>query len=104
MPASPDQVRTAFDVSSVPLSLTMVVAPVFSDTGLLLDAAVAGAGVALARERLVAGELAAGRLVRLFDTAIPDIQACHPVWPAAEVVGSRELVGRFAAWLRNELA
>ncbi len=38
--------------------------PRFSQQGMALDAAVAGQGVALANELLVAGDLAAGRLVR----------------------------------------
>jgi LysR family glycine cleavage system transcriptional activator len=42
----------------------------FSNTYLAIEAALAGRGVALAQEAMVVDELAAGRLVRPFDTAI----------------------------------
>lgn len=42
----------------------------FSNTYLAIEAALAGRGVALAQEAMVVDELAAGRLVRLFDLAI----------------------------------
>lgn len=45
--------------------------PIFSDTSLAIDAAVAGQGVALARSALAALDLKAGRLVRPVDNAIP---------------------------------
>lgn len=45
--------------------------PVFSDTSLVIDAAVAGQGVALARSALAALDLQAGRLVR-------PVTATHP--------------------------
>jgi LysR family transcriptional regulator, glycine cleavage system transcriptional activator len=38
-----------------------------SDTNLMLTAAKAGQGVAMGRHSLVAGEIAAGNLVRIFD-------------------------------------
>ncbi len=40
--------------------------PIFSDTSLAIDAAVAGQGVALARSALAAVDLRAGRLIRTF--------------------------------------
>lgn len=45
--------------------------PVFSDTSLVMDAAVAGQGLALARSALAALELAAGRLVWPLPSATP---------------------------------
>lgn len=44
---------------------------VFADAGLLIDTAIAGHGVLLARDILVADAIASGRLVRLFETSIP---------------------------------
>jgi LysR family transcriptional regulator, glycine cleavage system transcriptional activator len=45
----------------------------FSDADLLLQAAAAGRGVALARSSLVAEDIESGRLIRLFDLeAVPD--------------------------------
>jgi len=44
--------------------------PLFSDSGLMLDAAVRGQGIALARDVLVQHDLEMGRLVRLFNVSI----------------------------------
>lgn len=44
--------------------------PIFSDTSLAIDAAVAGQGVALARSALAALDLAAGRLVRPLEESV----------------------------------
>ncbi len=46
--------------------------PRFNVDGLAIDAALAGHGVALVNRMLVAGDLAAGRLVRLFPPASPE--------------------------------
>jgi DNA-binding transcriptional LysR family regulator len=54
--------------------------PTFTDSSVLLDAAAAGLGVALARRSLVEGELQRGRLVRLFELAVPDPYAHFFVW------------------------
>jgi LysR family glycine cleavage system transcriptional activator len=43
----------------------------FSNTYLAIEAALAGRGVALAQEAMVVDELAAGRLVRPFEVAVP---------------------------------
>ena len=56
--------------------------PSFTDSSVLLDAAAAGLGVALARRTLVEGDLQAGRLVRLFDLAVPDPYSHWFVWRA----------------------
>lgn len=56
--------------------------PTFTDSSVLLDAAAAGLGVGLARRSLVEGELQRGRLVRLFDLAVPDPYAHWFVWRA----------------------
>ncbi len=74
---------------------------IFSDTGLLLDAAVAGEGVALARALLVAGDLAHGRLVRLFPHEVADRYAYYLVQPVA---AARDPVDRFVHWLSHEIA
>lgn len=54
--------------------------PSYDDAGLLLQAAVAGQGVALARSVLAADDLAAGRLVRLCDIAVQDDYSWFVVW------------------------
>lgn len=57
--------------------------PVYEDAGLLLEAAAAGEGVALARSLLVARDLAAGRLVAPFGIAVEDRRGYYLVRPAA---------------------
>ena len=56
-----------FGVSPEPATL----GPVFSDTSLAIDAAVAGQGIALARSALAVHDLAAGRLARPLGESIP---------------------------------
>lgn len=56
--------------------------PTFTDSSVLLDAAASGLGVGLARRTLVEGELQRGRLVRLFDLAVPDPYSHFFVWRA----------------------
>lgn len=55
--------------------------PGFDDSGLLIQAAIEGLGVALGRSVLVKGDLEAGRLVRPFPTAIPSESAYYLVYP-----------------------
>jgi LysR family glycine cleavage system transcriptional activator len=55
--------------------------PGFDDSGLLIQAAIEGLGVALGRSVLVKGDLAAGRLVRPFATALPGGSAYFLVYP-----------------------
>lgn len=54
--------------------------PVYDDAGLLLQAAAAGQGIALARSALAIDDLAAGRLVRLSNVEIEDDYAWFLVW------------------------
>lgn len=55
--------------------------PGFDDSGLLIQAAIEGLGVALGRSVLVQGDLDAGRLVKPFDIAIPAESAFYLVYP-----------------------
>jgi len=73
---------------------------VFTDSSLLVQAALAGQGVALARGALVADELEAGRLVRPFDRSLPARFAYYVVCP--ESTAERPLVRAFIDWLREE--
>ena len=72
----------------------------FSNTYLAIEAALAGRGVALAQEAMVVDELAAGRLVRLFDLAIPGALS-HWILTLPE---KAELppIRRFRAWLMEQ--
>ena len=66
-------------------------------SALVVDAAVDGQGVALARSALVGHHLAAGRLVKPFDVQLPARYAYYVVYPPR----SRELhrVQVFTAWM-----
>lgn len=71
--------------------------PLFSDSGLMLDAAVGGQGVALARNVLAQHDIEMGRLVKLCDISIECVYyaICLPQTAA------RSEVGAFIEWLSN---
>ncbi|CAO3451751.1 Transcriptional regulator, LysR family [Azospirillum argentinense] len=74
--------------------------PRFDDSALLLQVAAEGGGVALARGVLVADDVAAGRLVRLFDIHLPGNYAYYVVAPPHYF--SRPKVKAFRDWLFEE--
>jgi LysR family glycine cleavage system transcriptional activator len=71
--------------------------PLFSDAHLMLHAAVAGQGVALAFDVLAQNDLAVGRLVRLFELNIPSDCAYYAVYPEAAM--AKPEVAVFIDWL-----
>lgn len=72
----------------------------FVDSSLLVQAAVAGQGVALARSVLVRDELAAGRLVKPFELSLPAEFAYYIVCP--EYAAERPKIAAFREWLFAE--
>lgn len=76
--------------------------PSFSDSGVILQAAETGHGVALGRELLVADALAAGHLVRLPGPRIRARRAYYLIYPEARPLSAAAQA--FAAWLRASLA
>jgi LysR family glycine cleavage system transcriptional activator len=77
--------------------------PIFSDSGMLLQAAVEGHGVALGRSVLVSADLAAGRLVRPFDeVSMPFQFAYYFVCPHTHA--ERPKVVALRDWLLQEAA
>ncbi len=72
----------------------------FSAGYLALDAAIAGHGVVLAYSTIAAADLAAGRLVRLFSLALPDLFAYYVVTAPGAL--ERPKVRAFRDWLRQE--
>ena len=66
------------------------------DSALVLQAAAAGQGIALARGRLAAADLAAGRLVRLFDRDVAAEYAYWAVWNGSSA--RRRLIETFCDW------
>lgn len=75
--------------------------PRFDYPGLVLEAAAAGRGVALALSTVVAADLAAGRLVMPFAVAAPTPFAYYVVCPQA--TAERPKVAAFRRWLRAEV-
>jgi LysR family glycine cleavage system transcriptional activator len=71
-------------------------------TSMVIDAAVAGQGVALARSALAAADLLAGRLVRPFAITLPAPFAYYIVSPKA--TASRAKIVAFRDWLLEEAA
>ena len=73
----------------------------FNQSALVLDAAVAGRGVALAKRALAQNDLAAGRLVSLFaEGATPVRSAYHIVTARSRLLG--EDAQAFVGWLKAE--
>lgn len=72
----------------------------FSVGYMALDAAIAGHGVVLAYSTIAAGDLASGRLVRLFSLALPDLFAYYIVTAPGAL--ERPKVRAFRDWLRQE--
>jgi len=72
----------------------------FETMSLALQAAIAGAGVSIGRGQLMAGDLAAGRLVEPFDLQLPDECAYYFVVP--ELTADQPKVALFRDWLLAE--
>ena len=75
--------------------------PRILETGLAIDAAVAGQGIALADEALIADDLASGRLVKLCDMALDDGAYYLLSLPSAQ---RRRPLAAFRDWLLAETA
>ena len=74
--------------------------PCFTDSALVIQAAAEGQGVALARSALAADDLAAGRLVKPFDIAIPTAYAYYILSPRA--TAQHPKIAAFRDWLLEE--
>jgi LysR family glycine cleavage system transcriptional activator len=72
------------------------------DAAAAVEAAIGGQGVALANTSLAAGDLAAGRLVRTVDGAIPSAFAYHFVCPEGAL--ARAPVAAFRDWIVAAMA
>ncbi len=71
--------------------------PSFVDSAMVVQAAVEGLGLALARSALAAADLAAGRLVRPFDVSLPAEFAYYIVCPPAHT--EQPAIAAFRQWL-----
>ncbi len=71
--------------------------PSFADSAMVVQAAVEGLGLALARSALAAADLAAGRLVKPFDMSLPTEFAYYIVCPPSHA--ERPAIEAFRQWL-----
>jgi LysR family glycine cleavage system transcriptional activator len=76
--------------------------PGFTDSSLVIQAAVEGQGVALARGALASHDLTNGRLVRPFAQSIPNARAYYLVCP--EATADRPKIAVFRQWLTARVA
>ena len=74
---------------------------IFDNSVLLLDAAVAGLGIALVRRRLAEPDIRAGRLATLFDVECQHNYSYWMVWNPASP--KSEAIETFRLWLEEEL-
>lgn len=74
----------------------------YSDSNLMLGAAMAGQGIAIGRSALVSADLAAGRLVRVFDLIAPAPYSYHLVTASGR--SKPPHLQAFEEWLRQEAA
>lgn len=76
--------------------------PSFWPSHLVINAAIDGLGIALAKKKWVEGDLAAGRLVRPFDISLPVEFSYYLVYPESRA--HDPLIASFASWVRSEMA
>lgn len=76
-------------------------APRFTDANALIDAALRGRGVALARRSLIEPELAAGTLVRVSTIRVTDVYAHYVVWRPGHP--HEAAIRTWLDWLRGEV-
>lgn len=74
--------------------------PIFTDASMLVQAAVGGQGIALARGSLAADDLAKGNLIRPFTLSLPVEFAYYVVSP--EATADKPKVAAFRQWILEE--
>ena len=76
--------------------------PMFNDTSHMMQAAIEGQGIALARSSLIGNDLANGVLVRLFDITVRSPHRYFLVHPPR--LADSPKLARFRTWLKSEIA
>jgi len=76
--------------------------PVLNRASMLIDAAIDGQGIALARTTLAAWDLISGRIVKPFDLSWPPADTYWIVCPKATAKVAK--IARFRDWLLAEAA
>lgn len=74
----------------------------FTPSHLVINAAIDGLGIALAKDSWVEQDLAQGRLIRPFDISLPVESAYYMLFPSHRAKDVR--IATFADWLRSEVA
>ncbi|MFZ5512445.1 MAG: transcriptional regulator GcvA [Pseudomonadota bacterium] len=74
---------------------------VFNDSGMVLQAAMDGQGIALARRSLAIGDIQAGRLVQLFDRELPIERTYY--FAQMDPPRPHPLIERFREWIFAEM-
>ena len=75
--------------------------PRFNQASLVLESAILGRGIALAKSTLAESDIKAGRLVRLFSTKVPVNFAYYVVAPKSKL--NLPKVSHFRDWLRSQV-
>ena len=75
--------------------------PIFNDDSYLLQAAIEGQGIALARSSLIGNDIVNGVLVRPFDIEVPSSWRYYLVYPPSLAQSAKLAV--FRQWLRDEI-
>jgi LysR family glycine cleavage system transcriptional activator len=75
--------------------------PIFNDSAHLMQAAIDGHGIALARTSLLGDDVRHGLLVRLFDVEAPSDKQYYFVYPPRLAAAPK--IAQFGAWLRAEV-
>lgn len=75
--------------------------PLYSDSSHMLQAAIEGQGIAIARSSLLGDDLRNGVLVKLFDIAVPLPRKYYLVYPPR--MKDSPKLDAFRAWLKKEL-
>ena len=76
--------------------------PMFNDTSHMMQAAIEGQGIVLARSSLIGNDLANGVLVRVFDITVLSPHRYFLVYPPR--LGGAPKLDRFRTWLKSEIA
>jgi LysR family glycine cleavage system transcriptional activator len=76
--------------------------PIFNDTSHMMQAAVEGQGIMLARTSLLGNDLRNGLLVRLFDIEVPGPRKYFLVYPPR--LADSPKIALLRQWLRDEIA
>ena len=76
--------------------------PIFNDSSHMLQAAIDGHGIALARTSLLGYDVRNGLLVRLFDVEVPSVAQYYFVHPARAADSAK--IAAFRQWLRDGIA